>query len=271
MANFVQSGVVKTAVRELAAPIEDVTAFAAIVNGVRHEQPVRLHDVPVGHRDPAGRREDARGLHGPDHLRERRGRDRRHGLGEVPDRRGLHRERRDRARERRARVGHGRHGRARDRQRLVLGRAPLPRRERRGLHGHVRPRDRLASRRTPTTRSSRPSRPGPTPCRRSRKDGSLWIGIGSVVGPARGWGLGPGPLRRRAHGHPGEGIRIIVRPAASCCRALSGGRCVSAAPSASPSAPAHSDPPSRESVRRIPRRQPYRRHRRHADVMEEAS
>ena len=39
MANFVQSAVVKTAVRELASPIEDVTAFAAVVNGVVTNNP----------------------------------------------------------------------------------------------------------------------------------------------------------------------------------------------------------------------------------------
>jgi hypothetical protein len=39
MGNFVQSGVVKTAVRELAAPIADVTAFAAVVDDVLTNNP----------------------------------------------------------------------------------------------------------------------------------------------------------------------------------------------------------------------------------------
>jgi hypothetical protein len=39
MGNFVQSGVVKTVVRELAAPIADVTAFAEVVDDVVTNNP----------------------------------------------------------------------------------------------------------------------------------------------------------------------------------------------------------------------------------------
>ena len=48
MANFVQGSVVKTAVRELAAPIEDVAAFAAVVNGVVTNNPFGCTAYQVG-------------------------------------------------------------------------------------------------------------------------------------------------------------------------------------------------------------------------------
>lgn len=48
MANFVQSGVVKTAVRELAAPIADVTAFAEVVDDVLTTNPFGCTAYQVG-------------------------------------------------------------------------------------------------------------------------------------------------------------------------------------------------------------------------------
>ena len=68
-----------------------LTAFAAIVNDVMTNNPFGCTAYQSGGVAHAGRREDARGLHGPDHLRGQRGRDGRHGLGQVPDGRGLHR------------------------------------------------------------------------------------------------------------------------------------------------------------------------------------
>jgi hypothetical protein len=48
MANFVQSGVVKTAVRELAAPIADVAAFAEVVDDVVANNPFGCTAYQVG-------------------------------------------------------------------------------------------------------------------------------------------------------------------------------------------------------------------------------
>ncbi len=48
MANFVQSGVVKTAVRTLAAPIADVTAFAEVVDDVITNNPFGCTAYQVG-------------------------------------------------------------------------------------------------------------------------------------------------------------------------------------------------------------------------------
>jgi hypothetical protein len=48
MANFVQSGVVKTAVRELAAPIADVAAFAEVVDDVVTNNPFGCTAYQVG-------------------------------------------------------------------------------------------------------------------------------------------------------------------------------------------------------------------------------
>ena len=48
MANFVQSGVVKTAVRELAAPIADAAAFAAVVDDVLTTNPFGCTAYLVG-------------------------------------------------------------------------------------------------------------------------------------------------------------------------------------------------------------------------------
>jgi len=48
MANFVQSGVVKTAVRELAAPIADVAAFSEVVNDVITNNPFGCTAYQVG-------------------------------------------------------------------------------------------------------------------------------------------------------------------------------------------------------------------------------
>ena len=48
MANFVQSGVVKTAVRELAAPIADVAAFAEVVDDVLENNPFGCTAYQVG-------------------------------------------------------------------------------------------------------------------------------------------------------------------------------------------------------------------------------
>ena len=48
MANFVQSGVVKTAVRELAAPIADVAAFAEVVDDVLTTNPFGCTAYQVG-------------------------------------------------------------------------------------------------------------------------------------------------------------------------------------------------------------------------------
>ncbi len=48
MANFVQSGVVKTAVRELAAPIPDVASFAEVVNDVITNNPFGCTAYQVG-------------------------------------------------------------------------------------------------------------------------------------------------------------------------------------------------------------------------------
>ncbi len=48
MGNFVQSGVVKTAVRELAAPIADVAAFAEVVDDVVTNNPFGCTAYQVG-------------------------------------------------------------------------------------------------------------------------------------------------------------------------------------------------------------------------------
>ena len=48
MANSVQSGVVKTAVRELAAPIADVAAFAEVVDDVVTNNPFGCTAYQVG-------------------------------------------------------------------------------------------------------------------------------------------------------------------------------------------------------------------------------
>jgi hypothetical protein len=48
MGNFVQSGVVKTAVRELAAPIADVAAFAEVVDDVVANNPFGCTAYQVG-------------------------------------------------------------------------------------------------------------------------------------------------------------------------------------------------------------------------------
>ena len=80
MANFVQSGVVKTAVRELAAPIDDVAAFAEVVDDVVTNNPFGCTAYQVGTESHAAVEKTPRGVHGAGHLRERRGRDRRHGL-----------------------------------------------------------------------------------------------------------------------------------------------------------------------------------------------
>jgi hypothetical protein len=48
MANFVQSGVVKTAVRILATPIADVTAFAEVVDDVLTSNPFGCTGYQVG-------------------------------------------------------------------------------------------------------------------------------------------------------------------------------------------------------------------------------
>ncbi|HNB03934.1 MAG TPA: hypothetical protein PLV88_06550, partial [Methanoregulaceae archaeon] len=61
MADFIQTSITKTAVRELAAPIADVTAFATIVDGVITNNPwnctaYTYGDVP---QDPVAKSREA--------------------------------------------------------------------------------------------------------------------------------------------------------------------------------------------------------------------
>ena len=171
MGNFVQSGVIKTAVRELATPIADVTAFAEVVDDVVTNNPFGCTAYQVGQREPLPAVEKTREAYTARIIYED---DEAQTVGTVSAKcptvaaytanvatvlanAAL------------ASAMGGTAAHATDSDSFSAD-APLPRRERRGLHGHVRPRRRSRSRRTPTTRSSRPSRPGPTPCRRSRSD-----------------------------------------------------------------------------------------------------
>ncbi len=68
MADFVTQSTVKSAVRELSAPIADVAAFAGIVQGVLTDQSLRVHRIRDHERPHAGNGEDPGELYRPDRL-----------------------------------------------------------------------------------------------------------------------------------------------------------------------------------------------------------
>ena len=205
MANFTPKSVVKSAVRTLTTPIATLAAFSDGRGRHGHEQPVRLHGVPVGRRDDAGGREDAGGLHGPVRLRGQRGRHGRHDRGQVPDGRGLHRERDDGARRRpRSRRPWARPARTSTDDDSFS--ATIKCHDANGELYNVsfsRTAVTVSGLRRPT-RSSRPSRPGPTRCRRWPE-----AGLSHLFGSdqcRRDWS-GP-PVHQQ--GHPG-GV-VVPRP-----------------------------------------------------------
>ena len=90
MADFETKSTTKSAVRKLAEPLADVTAFDNLVQGVITNNPFQCVDLQPGRvRPPAGRAQQT-GVHRPDRLPGRDGKDRCPHHGPGTDHRGLH-------------------------------------------------------------------------------------------------------------------------------------------------------------------------------------
>ena len=135
MGDFIQSGGVKTAVRTPAAPIADVAAFAEAVDDIITNNPFGCMAYVIGTENHAAVEKACENYTGRIACENTEAET----VDRVWDRcpTGVHRERHDRARQRRAGFGHGRHRGARHRGRLVLGGALLLRPERRGLYAEL--------------------------------------------------------------------------------------------------------------------------------------